>query len=70
MVAGSQPIIVICKIKQMIPAICQPIVKKVSQGSSRAIRRRVGKILSSVGQWRHIHKLDFHALIFTPTFWR
>lgn len=42
--AGSQPINVICKIKQMMPAIGRPIVKKATKGRSKARMRR--KVLS------------------------
>lgn len=36
MVAGSQPITVICKIKHKTPWITLPIVKKVSHGMNSA----------------------------------
>ncbi|KGR96394.1 hypothetical protein X946_4897 [Burkholderia sp. ABCPW 111] len=39
--AGSQPINVICRIRQMMPANGRPIVKNCSQGSSKASRRRI-----------------------------
>src|SRR5690606_33677061 len=42
--AGSQPIKVICRIKQIMPATGLPIVKKVSQGSRRAISNRMAVI--------------------------
>src|SRR6266702_149490 len=37
MVAGSQPINVTCRIRQMIPETGRPMVKKVSQGSRNAM---------------------------------
>src|SRR3546814_8601426 len=40
--AGIQPMIVICRIRQMMPAIGRPMVKKPSQGSSKAMSRRMG----------------------------
>ena len=40
MVAGIQPMRVICKRRQISPATGRPIVKKVSQGRKNAIRRR------------------------------
>lgn len=40
-VAGNQPITVICRIRQITPAIGRPMVKKVSQGKINAISRRI-----------------------------
>src|SRR5690606_27154102 len=39
--AGSQPIRVICRMRQTMPATGLPIVKKVSQGNRRAISNRM-----------------------------
>jgi hypothetical protein len=41
MVAGIQPTRVICKMRQMIPAMGRPIVKKVTHGRNKEISRRI-----------------------------
>ncbi len=41
MVAGIQPISVICNRRQISPAMGRPMVKKVSQGRKNAIKSRI-----------------------------
>jgi hypothetical protein len=48
MVAGIQPMRVICKRRQINPATGRPMVKKVSQGRKNAIRRRKTNLHSSI----------------------
>lgn len=49
-VAGIQPISVICKIMQITPAIGLPIVKNVSQGNISEMRSRITFLTSVPGR--------------------